>query len=86
MHIDARKIKQLFAKHPNVKLCMSGHLHLVDRVDFGGVTYFCNGAVSGNWWKGKRQDCDAGYAVLDLFDDGSFERQYIEYGWKARKA
>jgi 3',5'-cyclic-AMP phosphodiesterase len=86
MHIDARKIKDLFAKHPNVKLCMSGHLHLVDRVDIGSVTYFCNGAVSGNWWKGRYQDCNEGYAVVDLFDDGSFERQYIEYGWKARKA
>ena len=82
MHIDARKIKDLFLKHPNVKLCLSGHLHLVDRVDYLGVTYLCNGAVCGSWWKGAYQECDAGYALVDLYADGSFENQYINYGWK----
>jgi len=54
MHVDAAKIKDLFAKHKNVKLCLSGHLHLVDRVDYNGVTYLCDGAVCGGWWKGPR--------------------------------
>ncbi|MEX2092204.1 MAG: hypothetical protein WD971_05980, partial [Pirellulales bacterium] len=73
----------LFAKHPNVKLCISGHLHLLDRVDYNGVTYLCNGAVSGNWWGGRHKDCDEGYAVVDLYDDGTFEHEYVKYGWKA---
>jgi hypothetical protein len=81
IHQDGLKIKDLFAKHPNVKVCVSGHLHHVDRVDYNGVTYLCNGAVSGNWWKGRHKDCDEGYAVLDLYDDGSFERRYVTYGW-----
>lgn len=84
VHQDGIKIKDLFAKHRNVKLCLSGHLHHVDRVDYNGVTYLCNGAVSGNWWKGRHKDCDEGYAVIDLFDDGTFEHQYITYGWKAQ--
>jgi 3',5'-cyclic-AMP phosphodiesterase len=83
MHTDCLQLKDLFAKHPNVKLCLSGHLHLRDRVDYNGVTYLCNGAVCGNWWKGRHKDCDEGYAVLDLFDDGSFDHEYINYGWKA---
>jgi 3',5'-cyclic AMP phosphodiesterase CpdA len=83
MHTDCVKLKDLFAKHPNVKLCLSGHLHLVDRTDYNGVTYLCNGAVSGNWWKGRYKDCDEGYAVIDLYDDGSFDHQYVKYGWKA---
>jgi hypothetical protein len=83
MHTDCLRLKELFAQHPNVKLCVSGHLHLCDRVDYNGVTYLCNGAVSGNWWKGRHKDCDEGYAVLDLFDDGSFNHQYVKYGWKA---
>ena len=83
IHQDAVKLKDLFAQHPNVKLCMSGHLHLVDRVDYNGVSYLCNGAVSGNWWKGRHKDCDEGYAIIDLFDDGSFEHEYVTYGWKA---
>jgi len=83
MHRDCLKLKNLFAKHPNVKLCLSGHMHLIDRVDYNGVTYLCNGAVSANWWKGRHKDCDEGYAVIDLFDDGSFDQQYVKYGWKA---
>ncbi|MDZ4658208.1 MAG: metallophosphoesterase [Bythopirellula sp.] len=83
MHTDAVKLKDLFAKHPNVKLCLSGHLHSLDRVDYNGVSYLCNGAVCGSWWKGRHKDCDEGYAVLDLYDDGSFENEYVKYGWKA---
>lgn len=82
MHIDARRIKDLFARHANVHLCLSGHIHLVDRVDDLGVTYLCNGAVSGAWWKGPNRECDAGYCVVDLYDDGSFEHAYVTYGWQ----
>lgn len=84
MHLDAFKLKNLFARHRNVKLCLSGHLHLVDRCDYQGVTYLCNGAVCGAWWKGPNQECEPGYAVLDLFTDGTFENRYIPYGWKAQ--
>lgn len=85
VHQDGIKIKDLFAKHKNVKLCLSGHLHHQDRVDYNGVTYLCNGAVSGNWWKGRHKDCDEGYAIIDLFDDGAFEHQYVTYGWNAQR-
>ena len=87
MHADWRRIKDLFAEHPTVKLAVSGHIHLLDRVDYGGVTYLCNGAVCGGWWKGKNMgDCDAGYTLLDLYDDGSFEHRYVTYGWTYRPA
>ncbi len=84
MHIDARRIKNLFAKHPNVKLCISGHIHLLDRVSYNGVTYCCNGAACAGWWKGDYQECTFGYAIIDLYDDGSFENAYIPFGWTAR--
>ncbi len=83
LHNDCVRIKDLFAGHPNVKLCLSGHVHLVDRCDYNGVTYLCNGAVCGNWWKGRHKDCDEGYGVIDLFDDGTFAHEYVQYGWKA---
>lgn len=86
LHIDARRIKDLFVRHPNVRLCLSGHLHLVDRVEYLGVTYLCNGAVSGAWWKGNHQECEPGYALIDLHNDGSFEHRYVTYGWKAETA
>ncbi len=83
MHTDAGRLRSLFLKHPNVKVCVSGHIHLLDRCEYDGVTYLCNGAVSGNWWKGRHQQCDEGYAILDLYDDGAFESKYQTYGWKA---
>jgi 3',5'-cyclic-AMP phosphodiesterase len=79
MHIDARRIRDLFVKHPNVKVCLSGHIHLQDRVEYNGVTYLCNGAVSGNWWRGAYQGCAPGYGLLDLYDDGTFENDYVTY-------
>lgn len=84
MHLDARNLKDLFAYYPSVKLCISGHLHLVDRVLYNNVTYICDGAVCGAWWRGRHYECDEGYGVFDLYDDGSFEHQYVSYGWKAK--
>jgi len=84
MHRDCLRLKSLFERRPNVKLCLSGHMHLVDRVDYHGVSYFCDGAVSGNWWKGRHKDCDEGYAVIDLHEDGSFAHEYVKYGWVAQ--
>jgi 3',5'-cyclic-AMP phosphodiesterase len=86
MHIDAHRIRKLFLKHKNVKLCLSGHIHERDRIEFGGVTYICDGAVSGAWWKGRYQTCDEGYALLDLYPDGTFTHQYQTYGWVAKKS
>lgn len=83
MHEDGADLVALFLKHRNVKLCVSGHIHLIDRCDYQGVTYLCNGAVSANWWKGRHQECDEGYALIDLYDDGTFDHQYVAYGWKA---
>jgi 3',5'-cyclic AMP phosphodiesterase CpdA len=85
MHIDARRIKDLFAKHPNLKLCLSGHEHLVDSVTYNNVTYCCNGAVSGAWWKGSYHECAPGYGLTDLYDDGSFYNQYVVYGWEPKQ-
>ena len=87
MHTDNRRIKELFKRHPNVKTCISGHIHLLDRVEYNGVSYLCNGAVSGNWWKGSRfNECEPGYTLIDLYEDGTVERQYVTYGWVAAPA
>lgn len=83
MLTDWRRLHALFQKHPNVKLALSGHMHLRDRVEYGGVTYICGGAVCGNWWKGRHVDCDEGYGLVDLYDDGTFSYEYTTYDWKA---
>lgn len=82
MLTDYHRLKELFKQHKNVKTCISGHIHLLDRVDYLGVSYLCGGAVCGAWWRGARfNECEPGYSLLDLYDDGSVERQYVEYGW-----
>jgi 3',5'-cyclic-AMP phosphodiesterase len=79
VHIDARRIIDLFYKHGNVKACLSGHLHLLDKVEYNGITFLCNGAVSGNWWNGAYQQTHPGYALVNLYDDGSFDNEYVRY-------
>jgi len=79
MHTDTAKIIKLFNGYPNVKLCLSGHIHLRDKVVYNNVTYICNGAVSGAWWKGNKRETAPGYGLIDLFADGSFTEQYVNY-------
>ncbi|WP_128543094.1 metallophosphoesterase family protein [Larkinella soli] len=80
LHTDASDLIRLFHKNRNVKVCLSGHMHLLDRVDYNGVTYLCDGAVSGNWWDSDvYHETRAGYALIDLFSDGSVERTYVMY-------
>lgn len=85
MHIDARKVKDLIARHPRVRVCLSGHMHLVDQVMYNDVWYCCNGAVSGGWWGGPYHECNTGYALVDLYEDGSFRNQYVNYAWTPRE-
>lgn len=79
MHTDAGAIVKLFHKHKNVKLALSGHIHLLDKVTYNGVTYCCNGAVSGAWWTGDYKETPLGYALIDLYDNGHFEVSYQQY-------
>ena len=79
LHTDARKIKDLFKKHSNIRSCLSGHIHLQDEVNYLGIKYYCNGAVSGNWWGGPFQDFAPAYALFDFYKDGTVERKMVEY-------
>ncbi|HWD86749.1 MAG TPA: metallophosphoesterase [Mucilaginibacter sp.] len=79
MHTDVAKIISLFYKHPNVKLCLSGHIHLREKLVYDNLTYICNGAVSGAWWEGNKHETAPGYGLVDLYADGSFDESYINY-------
>ena len=77
MHEDAMELKNLFWKHPQVKLCLSGHMHQTELIEFNGVGYYCSGAVCGAWWGGRYMECDPGYAVIDLYEDGTYAIEYV---------
>jgi hypothetical protein len=52
---------------------------LQDEVNYLGIKYYCNGAVSGNWWGGAFQDFSPAYALFDFYNDGTVGRKMIEY-------
>jgi len=79
MHTDFLALKKIFRQYPNIKLCISGHIHLQDELNYLDIKYYCNGAVSGNWWKGDFQEFSPAYAVFELHNDGSAQRTMIKY-------
>ncbi|NOT50610.1 MAG: metallophosphoesterase [Chitinophagaceae bacterium] len=79
MHTDFLALKKIFINYPNIKVCISGHIHLQDELEYLGIKYYCNGAVSGNWWKGEFQEFGPAYAVMELFDDGTVKRTMMKY-------
>lgn len=78
---NSQTLAQTFADH-NVRLVLSGHIHMVDRVEYRGVTYVCDGAVSGAWWKGQHRGFEEGFGIIDLGADGSLRHTYHDYGWQ----
>lgn len=86
-HRDHKELKALFYTHKDkVRLCLSGHQHLLDRAWYNGTEYFCNGSLSGFWWgdgddqsAGKQYylETPPGYAILKLYEDGRFENEYF---------
>jgi len=86
MHTDGTLLHDLFKESGNVKLCLSGHIHLLDHCVVDGVAYICDGAVSGSWWKGPLEGLPEGYGCLELNPDGTFSHRYMTYGWRAAKA
>ncbi len=79
MHTDFLALKKLFMNYPQIKVCISGHIHLQDELNYLGIKYLCNGAVSGNWWNGSFQEFAPSYAVMELFNDGTVKRTMIPY-------
>ncbi len=79
MHIDARELRRLFLSHPNVRLCLSGHTHQHEVIDYLGVRYQTNGAISGNWWEGWYMAFPPAYVMINLYDDGSSDSSFVPY-------
>jgi hypothetical protein len=81
LHADAAELTALFYKYPNVKACLSGHIHMIDHVNYLGVDYYCNGAVSGSWWKGNHHQFPPSFSMMNFFDDGKVTRDVNYYNW-----
>jgi 3',5'-cyclic AMP phosphodiesterase CpdA len=55
MFLDARRVHNLLERHKNVRLVLTGHIHMTERVDYAGITHINSGAVSGAWWRSQEQ-------------------------------
>jgi Icc protein len=69
----------------NLQLVLSGHGHVVERIEIGKVTYLQGGAVSGMWWKGPVFGKPEGFGTVTCRRDGTWSWKYRDYGWKARR-
>lgn len=83
LHSDAKELRDLFLLNKNVKACLSGHIHLIDHVNYLSTDYYCNGAVSGAWWKGNHQQFPPSFIIMNFYDDGSTEREVHYYDWNS---
>ena len=79
IHIDARRLVELFHQYPNVRLCLSGHSHQHERLEYLGVTYVSGGAICGGWWMGDYMHFPPGYVLLSLHRDGSCASKFVDY-------
>ncbi len=79
MHIDARRFREEFVQMPQVRLCLSGHTHQYESLDYLGVRYVTSGAVCGNWWRGAYMNFPPAYVMVDIYDDGSSDSTFVPY-------
>lgn len=68
----------------NVRLVLSGHGHISERIQFDQVVYLQGGAVCGMWWKGPVHGNPEGFVQIECRPDGTFTDHYISYDWKAQ--
>lgn len=84
MHSDSHAIQAVLRSSPHVKVCLSGHLHLLDQVVYDGITYLGCGAVLGDGWNSPMfHHTQCGFATIELFPDGTVSRRYQSYKWPA---
>jgi hypothetical protein len=81
--VNAKDVIQLLAAH-NTKLVLQGHLHICERIEYGGTTFITSGAVSGKWWRGAYHGYPEGFGVVTLAAN-SFQYEYHTYGWVAQR-
>jgi 3',5'-cyclic AMP phosphodiesterase CpdA len=69
----------------NIRLILSGHGHVRERIELDHQVHIQGGAVCGLWWKGGVNGDAEAFGVVDCRRDGSWSHRYDEFGWKARK-
>ncbi len=64
--------------HPKVKICLSGHLHMKEDLRYKNTRYISFNALSGAKWEGDFMGFAKAYALIDFYNDGTFDYR-LEY-------
>lgn len=78
VHADGYSVVELLRAHPGVRLCLAGHTHVRQRIEYGGLAFIGSPAVCGAWWRGEVLGVPPGFTVIDLHDDGAFETRFVD--------
>ncbi len=101
-HQDLWRVIDAFYRHGNVKIALSGHVHVEERIDILGTSHISSGAVCGSWWVPREQmsvratlreqrngskivrppRADPGFGVFDLYPDGTYDYEYVNFPWE----
>jgi Icc protein len=80
--VNSKEVLELFQGY-NLKLVLQGHLHSLEEINVGGITFLTGGAVSANWWEGPYQGLEEGFVLIKIRGD-EFEWEYIDFGWEVK--
>jgi len=81
--VNAKDVIQLLSRY-KTKLVLQGHLHIFERIEYGGITFITTGAVSGKWWRGPNYGTPEGFGVVTCRAD-AFQYEHQTYGWVATR-
>lgn len=79
LHQDGYVIAELLSHHRNIRLCLSGHLHMQEKIEYKGLPYYCCGAVCGNMWKGEFNGFVPAFFTIELASDGGAKVTRTDY-------
>jgi len=78
---NVRDVLKILAPY-KVKAVLQGHTHICETIHYHGTQFITSGALSGNWWKGKRLGFDEGFGVLTVRGE-QITWRYETYGWQS---
>ncbi len=80
IHADCYRIVRMLENYPQVKLAVSGHMHMVDEVKYNGVSYINCGSLCGMWWgRETYKGHHAGNMFINLNEDGTWYSNYEHF-------
>jgi 3',5'-cyclic AMP phosphodiesterase CpdA len=79
LHQDGYAITELFSRYANIRLCLSGHLHMQEKIEYKGLPYYCLGAVCGNMWKGEFNGFVPAFFTIELGGNGAVKLSRTDF-------